>query len=343
MSVNTIIKDGIVEALRFPVTVWDLDDKRWHHNPSICRDYDDTIWVSTRYHEEEPAIRYANPLPYSHPTSWLMVGKLDEKTLKTSGVKRIKPHPSSPQFLLEKEIEDVRIFWRRDGLHGIGVAINAYDFQGETRVYEVEILIDYKTGYYKLLKDYGYIKGHMEKNWTPPSKYAKEFDYIYSPTEIVVGNKVYGQEYTGVTHGGSQALPYKDGWIRLAHQVVSMPGLTHRWYASLAELLNKDGFVTHNSQFFDMCTGWRPQIKESVEFISGAVWSKGKEEEEMLVSYGLRDETCAFTRIPVDVFKWTEFDPNVRHYQWKFLEGPPPTHPSYWKGKKFSGSVYALN
>lgn len=340
MSVNTIIKDGTIEALRYPVTVWDLDDKRWHHNPSIARDKTGKIWVSTRYHLEEPAIRYANPLPYSHPTSWLMLGILDEKTLTVSGVKRIKPAKNSPKYILEKEIEDVRIFWRKDGLHGIGVAINAYDFYGETRVYEIEILIDYEKGTYRLLRDYGYIKGHMEKNWTPPSVFAPKFDFIYSPTEVVLEGKVYGREYTGVTHGGSQALPYKDGWIRIAHQVVSMPGVTHRWYTSVAELINESGYVTHNSQFFDLTTGWRPQIRESVEFVSGMVWSEGKEEEELLVSYGLRDETCAFVKIPVDAFKWQPFNPDVSYYNWKFQAGAPPTDPRYWIGKKFSGSTY---
>lgn len=341
MSVNTIIQDGYIETLEYPTTVWDLDDKSWHHNPSIARDKDGKIWVSTRYHEEEPAIRYANPEPYSHPTSWLMVGILDEKTLKVSGVKRIRPAKNSPNYLLEKEMEDVRIFWRKDGLHGIGVAINAFDFSGETRVYQVEILIDYKAGTYKMLKDYGYIKGHMEKNWSPPSVFAKYFDYIYSPSEVVLEDKVYGHEYTGITHGGSQVLPYKDGWIRIAHQVVSISGVTHRWYTSVAELLDKRGFVTHNSQFFDLCTGWRPQIKESVEFVSGMVWSKGKEGEELLVSYGLRDETCAFVKIPVDIFKWKAFNPDISYYNWKFSCGAPPIDPELWQGEKFSGSVYS--
>lgn len=341
MSVNTIVEDGTIEALRLPVTVWDLDDKSWHHNPSIARDNTGKIWVSTRHHEEEPAIRYANPLPYSHPTSWLMLGILDEKSLTVSGVKRIKPDKTCPIYIQEKEIEDVRIFWRKDGLHGVGDVINAHTFDGETRVYEVEILIDYEKGTYRLLKDYGYIKGHMEKNWTPPSVFAPKFDYIYSPSEVVLEGKVYGKEYDGSTHGGSQALPYKGGWIRIAHQVVSMSGVTHRWYASVAELINESGYVTHSSQFFDLCTGWRPQIKESVEFVSGMVWSKGKEEEELLVSYGLRDETCAFVRIPVDAFKWKPFNPDVAYYQWKFKGGPPPTDPHYWIGEKFSGSVYA--
>lgn len=342
MSVNTIIKDGVIEKFNYPVTVWDLDEERWHHNPSIARDKTGKIWVATRHHEEYPKVRYANmSQPYSHPPSWLMLGVLDEKTLKVSGVKRMKPAKGSPVYILEKEIEDVRIFWRKDGLHGIGVAINAHSYQGETRVYEIEILIDYEKGTYKLLKDYGYIKGHMEKNWTPPSVFAPKFDYIYSPTEVVLENKVYGKEYTGNTHGGSQALPYKKGWIRIAHQVVNMPGVTHRWYTNVAELIDESGYVTHNSQFFDLGTGWRPQIRESVEFVSGMVWSKGKEEKELLVSYGLRDETCAFVRIPVDVFKWKPFDMDVSYYNWKFKVGRPPTSPKDWLGKKFTGSYYA--
>lgn len=270
-----------------------------------------------------------------------MVGKLSEKPkLKISGVKRIKPDKSCPIYIQEKEIEDVRIFWRKDGLHGIGAAINAHSFAPETRVYQIEILIDYEKGTYKLLKDYGYIKGHMEKNWSPPTVFSPYFDYIYSPSEVVLENKVYGQEYDGSTHGGSQALPYKDGYIRIAHQVVNMPGLTHRWYVSVAELINKKGYVTHNSQFFDFCTGWRPQIRESVEFVSGMVWSEGKEEKELLVSYGLRDETCAFVRVPVDIFKWSPVETNVQYYSWTFDDGNPPIHPSYWIGGKFSGSVY---
>lgn len=342
MSVNTIIKDGKIEAFQLPVTVWDLDEERWHHNPSIARDKTGKIWVSTRHHEEYPKVRYANlSAPYSHPTSHLMLGILDEKTLKVSGAKRMKPAKGSPVYILEKEIEDVRIFWRKDGLHGIGAAINAHSFQGETRVYEVEILIDYKKGTYKLIKDYGYIKGHMEKNWSPPSIFAPEFDYIYSPTEVVLENKVYGEEYTGNTHGGSQAIPYKDGWIRIAHQVVNMPGITHRWYISVAELIDKDGYVTHNSQFFDLTTGWRPQIRESVEFISGMVWSKGKEGKELLVSYGLRDETCAFVRIPIVLFKWTPFDKDISYYNWKFTNIKPPIEKKYWQGEKFTGSIYS--
>lgn len=341
MGVNTIVKDGVIEKLSYPVEVWDLDEEQWHHNPSIARDKTGKIWCATRHHLEKPVIRYANIIaPYSHPPSWLMLGILDEKTLKVSGVKRIKPAKDSPNYLLEKEIEDVRIFWREDGLHGIGVSINEYDYSEGTKITQIEILIDYEKATYKLLKNYGIPRNTTEKNWSPPIVPTDAFDFIYSPTEIFKDGQIIGKEYSGITHGGSQLLPYKDGWIRIAHQVVPIRDLTHRWYVSVAELLNKDGFVTHTSQFFDLCTGWRPQIKESVEFISGMVWSKDKEDEELLVSYGLRDETAAFVRIPVDVFKWSPvIEEEVVYYNWVFKDGVAPTSPDLWHGKRFTGSV----
>lgn len=335
-------QEGLIQAFHYPVTVWDLDEESWHHNPSIARDpTTGKIWVATRYHQERPATRYANPFPYSHPTSWLMLGILDEDTLKVSEVRRIESDPDNPDYIRDKEVEDVRIFHRPDGLHGIGVAINSHSFPGETRVYEVEILIDPISNTYKLLKDYGYdLKGHMEKNWTPPTTLTPQFDYIYSQTEVVKGDKVLGTPCNGQTHGGSQALPYKDGWLRIAHRVVGM-GVTHRWYISQAELLDKDGYVTHTSQFFDLCTGWRPQIKESVEFISGAVWSKGKEGKELLVSYGIRDETCGFVKIPMDLFRWEPFDSAIEYTGYRFSDHELPTYDKYWIGEKFGTAALA--
>lgn len=342
MGINTQVKEGVIEVMDFPVTVWDLDETCWHHNPSIARDDTGQIWVTTRHHDELPEIRYANILhPYSHPPSKLMLAKLDEKTLKVSGVKHIKPDPKSPKYILEKEIEDVRIYFRDGKLYGVGAVIDDHSFSNDVRIYQVEVLIDYKTGIYKMTKRWPCQKGTMEKNWSPPIIPARTFDYIYSPTQVVIDDKVQGDPYSGKTHGGSQVLPYKDGWLRVAHQVVNVRGITHRWYVSVVEILDYAGHATHNSQFFDLSTGWRPQIRESVEFISGALWSEGKEGEELLISYGLRDETCAFVRLPMSALKFTPLDrtEQVVYYNWTF-KGPMPTKPSFWQGKKFAGSLY---
>lgn len=325
----------LIHKIRPEVKVWDLNKNEWHHNPSIARDKDGKIWVTTRHHEEKTAIRYANIHPYSHPPSRLMMGLLDEQTLEVTSIKRIVPEAGSPRYIVEKEIEDCRIFFREDGLHGIGVAINEYDFPNECRVYQMEILIDYEKGTYKLLKDWGYsVAGHMEKNWSPAIDKTDKFDFIYSASEILKDDHLFGDKYQGKTHGGSQLLPYKDGYIRFAHRCIPIEGITHRWYTSVAQLLDRNGYVTHDSQFFDMCTGWRPNIEESVEFISGAVWSG----DEIILSYGLRDETCAFTRINPDIFKWSPFENSGEEFTYEFTDGVPPTAREYWIGEKFPGA-----
>lgn len=329
------MSEALIHKFDYPVTVWDLNEHEWHHNPSIAKDKQGKIWVSTRHHEEETIVRYTNTHPYTHPPSRLMVGLLDAETLEVSGVKRIYPEGGSPRYLLEKEIEDCRIFFREDGLHGIGVAINEYDFPNETRVYQIEILIDYEKGTYKLLRDWGYtVAGHMEKNWSPATDKTDKFDFIYSASEILKDDHLFGDKYLGKTHGGSQLLPYKDGYIRFAHRCIPIKGVTHRWYVSIAQLLDSNGVVTHDSQLFDFCTGWRPNIQESVEFISGAVWSG----DDIIISYGLRDETCAFVKVNPSVFEWHPFENSGEEFEYKFADGIVPTDEKYWLGEKFPGS-----
>lgn len=320
MSVNTLIRDGIIHKLNYPVTVWDIDSG-WHHNPSICRDNTSKIWISTRHHDKLPLIVHLSPKDLDpairDEASRLIVGFLDEKTLKVTGRKLITPEKGSPPYLFAKNLEDVRIFWREDGLHGIGVAIN--DIDHKFFISQVEVLIDYEKATYKLLKDYGQPHKHTEKNWRVPAIPARAFDFVYSPSEVVLDGKVYGELYDGFTHGGSQLLPYKDGWLSIAHQVVPVRGTTLRWYVTFAELHDQFGKVTHNSQFFDFGSGWRPVLQESVEFVSGAIWSEGKEEEELLLSYGVRDETCGFVRVPVSLFKWSPIE-DVIYYNFTFAQ-----------------------
>lgn len=320
MGINTLVRDGIIHKFNYPVKVWETE-KGWHHNPSICRDDTGQIWISTRHHDKLPLIVHLSPTDLDplirDEASRLVVGFLDEKTLKVTGQKLITPEKGSPDYILHKNIEDCRIFWCKDGLHGIGVAIN--DTQKNFKISQIEILIDYKKGTYKLLRDFDQPHNHTEKNWRVPSIPARAFDFVYSPLEVVLDGKVYGEEYTGFDHGGSQLLPYKDGWISIVHQVVPVRGLTKRWYVTSAQLHNQFGLVTHISQYFDFGMGWRENLQESVEYVSGAVWSEGKEEKELLLSLGVRDETCGFVRVPVSAFKWSPLE-DVIYYNFDFAE-----------------------
>lgn len=290
------MKPAVIRKLPYKVRIWEAP-QGWNHNPTICKDPDGAVWIGIRHHDLLPLTVHLDPdNPHAGEASRFLVGRFDAETLEISDLKLIVPEPNSPPFLHSNNIEDVRIFWRHDGLHGIGVAFPPVG------IVQVEVLIDYNNGTYKLLRDYGQPHGHTEKNWQAPSVPTDLFDFIYSPTEVVKYGRPRGAVYSGITHGGSQLLPYKDGWISIAHKVVPIVGLTWRWYCSLAQLYDQTGFVTHISQFFDFGTGWRENLQESVELITGAIWTKP--EEELLLSLGVRDETCGFVRVPVSAFEW---------------------------------------
>jgi hypothetical protein len=186
------------------------------------------------------------------------VGKFNPDTLEVTDLRLIVPEPGSPDWLFTSNIEDIRIYWRHDGLRGVGVVFpQGHCTQGE-------ILINYDNGTYKLLHDYGQPNKRSEKNWSPPSQFTEAFDFIYSQSEVIKYGKPRGEVYKGEIHGGSQLLPYKDGWISVAHRVSPLVGLTWRWYLTVARLHDYTGKVTHISQFFDFGTGWRENLQESV-------------------------------------------------------------------------------
>jgi hypothetical protein len=292
-----------IHHLPYKVTIWDPDTPpAWNHNPTISQDpTTNQVWIAIRHHDLLPLTVHLDPTsPHREEASRLMVGKFDPQSLTTTDLKLITPAPDSSPFILKHNIEDVRIFHRHDGLHGIGVIFpDGYVTQGE-------ILIDYQAGTYRLLHDYGQPHKHTEKNWSPPTTTTEAFDFIYSQSEVVKYGRPRGTLYTGEIHGGSQLLPYKDGWISIAHRVSVLVGLTWRWYVQLARLHDYTGKVTHISQFFDFGTGWRENLQESVELVYGAIWTVP--EEELLLSLGVRDETCGFVRLPVSAFKWQSPD-----------------------------------
>jgi hypothetical protein len=299
------MKIGLIEHLDYPVKIWlpsptENSPHPWAHNPTITRDPKGQVWIGIRHHDLLPLTVHLDPLnPNAQEPSRFKVGKFDPETLAVTDLKLIVPEEGSPLFLQVHNIEDVRIFWRHDGLHGIGVIFTSGG------IVQGEILIDYDNGTYRLLHDYGQPHKHTEKNWSPPSQFTEAFDFIYSQTQTIKYGKPRGPEvYKGEIHGGSQLLPYKDGWISIAHRVSPIVALTWRWYLTVARLHDYRGKVTHISQFFDFGTGWRENLQESVEYVSGAIWTK--DQEELLLSLGVRDETCGFVRVPVSAFKWQE-------------------------------------
>lgn len=319
MSVNTLVKDGTLHPINCPVKIIPINPEKGevHYNPGLCRAPDGTIYVSIR----SCITNYLKKYGITHPLGYenfLHVGIVEESTLEIKGLKLIEPEEELTDYNgLQWGIEDIRLFWRDDGLHGVGVIIPVVE--GQLKLRCGEILIDYEKGTYKLLKDLGRPFGHAEKNWTPAEQPTSEFDFVYSPTQIVKNGKVIGEDNELFIHLGTPLIPYEDGYISIGHAVCSVQG--ERTYAQIALKWNKKGRLIEHSQFFHFDVGWREGLRETIEFASGLIWSTGKEGEELLVGVGVKDELTGFCKIPVDKFQWSHYQ-DTMWYAWNW-QGQP--------------------
>lgn len=316
MSTSTMVKHGEIHNIDVPVTIIPITGVpgEVHYNPGLTRDDKGNLWISLRSCIYNPKRHNG----WQHPMHWqnyVNVGILDEKTLKISQLKEIKPKAEYDGFWWG--LEDARLFWRKDGLHAIGVILPIRN--GDYRTSQAEVLIDHAKGTYTFLKDHGRPKGVTEKNWSPPETATDKFDFAYSMSEIVKDGEVFGKDDHLAVHNGTKLLPYKDGYIQLAHVVCGVGG--ERTYAHLAILRDKNGYGTHMSQLFHFNVGWREKLKETIEFASDMVWSKGKEGEELLVGLGVKDEATGIARIPVDKFVWDETT-DILWYRWSWVTPP---------------------
>lgn len=285
-----------------------------HYNPGLARDDKGQLWVVLRSCVYNPK-RWKG---WEHPMHWqnyVNMGLLDEKTLKITGLKEIKPEEDYPGF--QWGLEDARLFWRKDGMHAVGVVLPIEN--GKYATQQAEVLIDYKKGTYKLIKNLGQPKNTMEKNWSPPEAATPEFDFAYSMTEVVKDGEVIGEDNHLTIHNGTKLLPYEDGYIQISHVVCGVKG--ERTYAQVAVKRDSKGYATHISQLFHFNVGWREKLQETIEFVSDMVWSEGKEGEELLVGVGVKDEATGIARVPVDKFQW-DTGTDVIYYRWKWASPP---------------------
>lgn len=319
MSTSTIVKHGEIHNIDVDVTIIPITGVTGevHYNPGLARDDAGNLWISLRSCVYNPD-RWEG---WEHPMHWqnyVNVGVLDEKTLTVSKLKEVKPVKDYEGF--QWGLEDARLFWRPDGMHAIGVILPIKNNQYRTS--QAEVLLNHAKGTYTLIKDYGQPKGHTEKNWSPPETATERFDFAYSLSEIVKDGEVFGQDNHLSVHNGTKLLPYKDGYIQLAHVVCGVDG--KRTYAHVAVLRDKDGYGTHISQLFHFNVGWREKLQETIEFASDMVWASGKEGEELLVGLGVKDEATGIARLPVEKFKWDETT-DILWYRWRWATPPNRT------------------
>lgn len=316
MSVNTLVKDGLLTNINCPVKIIPVDAEvgEVHYNPGLARDPSGIVFIAIR----SCITNYKQKFGITHPLGYenfLHVGILNEKSLEISGLKEVKPLEEYDGF--QWGIEDVRLFWREDGLHGVGVIIPVVE--GQLKLRQAEILIDYEAGTYKLLKDLGRPFGHAEKNWSPSETANPNFDFVYSPTQIVRDGVVIGEDNDLFIHNGTPLIPYEDGYISLGHAVCAV--LNERTYAQIALKFDAYGRLVGHSQFFHFNVGWREQLKETIEFASGLLWSEGKEGEELLVGLGVKDELLGICKIPMSKLHFEEYSDST-WYAWRW-DGKP--------------------
>lgn len=316
MSVNTLVKDGLLtnidcETKIIPVTGVTGEV---HYNPGLCRDPDGNTWISIRscIHNPDRFEGYEHP---NHYQNFLHVAKLNEDTLEISELKEIKPKEDYHGH--QWGVEDMRLFWREDGLHGIGVFIPIEE--GKYKIRQVEILIDHKKGIYTVIKDHGRPFGHIEKNWMPSERPNPHFDFIYSPTQIVKDGEVIGEDNDLFIHNGTPLIPFEDGYLSIGHSVIQVQG--ERTYAQIALKWDANGALVAHSQFFHFNVGWREGLKETIEFASGLLWSKDKEGEEITVGLGVKDELVGICKIPIKKFHFEPYA-DTFWYAWKW-DGQP--------------------
>lgn len=316
MSVNTLVKDGLLSNLDVPVKIVPIKAEVGvvHYNPGLARDPEGNIWVSIRSCETNLEL-FQNMEHPNHYRNFLHLGKLNEETLEITELKEIKPEQEYVGF--QWGIEDIRLFWREDGLHGIGVTIPIEE--GTYKLRQAEILIDHAKGTYKYIKDHGRPFGHAEKNWSPPEHPTDAFDFIYSTTQIIKDGKVTGEPSDLFIHNGTPLVPYEDGYISIGHVVCAVLG--ERTYAQIALHWSAEGKLLRHSQFFHFNVGWREGLRETIEFASGLLWSAGKTGEELLVGIGVKDEVTGFCRLPIDKFKWEDYS-DTTWYAWRWNEPP---------------------
>lgn len=298
-------KENIVLLPSKKVILSDNNPLKPYYNPSLVR-YKGKLLISIRSSTWTLGPQGGGQLIIGGKLhSDVLIGEVNEETLKVTNITKLKYAGDVHPYIENIGLEDARLFVRDDKLYAIGVCMDKYERSGAN----VHIALGEIRGndlfFTELVK-----KPHperTEKNWTVPEEVNEYFDYIYSPTQVLKGGKLLGdEEYHGILHGGSQAIRWKDGWLSFQHRVfrsnVVVPK-TVRQYVSYAVKYNKEGFATHISQGFILFG------TNAVEFISGLILSNDK----FLISLGIGDAECALAVI----------DPKDLHFE-SFGTEPEP-------------------
>ena len=226
----------------------------------------------------------------------VLYGYLEPDTLEVWGLETLAMSEDTPIVTKIAGLEDVRLFQREDGMHAIGFETDRITPSLYAESCMAEYLIKNGALHYIRTLDKPE-KRLVEKNWSPANVQTKEFDFTYSPTQVVKNGKVVGPKYAGNIHGGSQLLLQPDGtYLSIVHSKTADKryGQVYDKYVYWTYLARhgKDGRITHLSEPFTFGTN------ENIEFASTMV--ELKLSGDVLIGFGVCDQKIGIARIALE-------------------------------------------
>lgn len=123
-----------------------------------------------------------------------------------------------------------------------------------------------------------------EKNWAP-WVHGSDLRFMYKLGETVdTGGKTLAKHPTGLAtdriSGGSQLIPFYDGWLAIVHEARPLPGTSRRCYWHRFALYDDHGKLTNLTKPFYF-------NEKDIEFAAGLCWHP--DQKHLVISYGFKD------------------------------------------------------
>jgi SAM-dependent methyltransferase len=193
--------------------------------------------------------------------------------------------PGAPLYDQVLGFEDIRIVPANYG-NLLGIAtIRQDNAEGYAEQARITITPDGESRAWEVMRPEG--PRLHEKNWMPVvGRGGTAFIYRCDPTRIVdwIGRTVSETE-PGIAadnfSGGSQAIPFEDGWLALIHEAIASPIDGKRCYQHRFVWFDAGLQLKKASRRFYF------QANNQIEFAAGLCWHP--DERRLLISYGIKD------------------------------------------------------
>lgn len=285
------------QAKRIPCQVFSID---WTPpfgykplNPSICI-YNNRLVLTVRtfiYKE-----RKAEKLWHIDNVNYLL--ELEKETLNFCSIKKID-YPHLPIGCFKNTafgFEDSRLFLLNNELWSVSTARQLYE-HNYNRIVVSKIK---QQGDRCCFSDWFVVEpSHIdffrhEKNWSPVVVQDQLF-FVYSHNPLTVLNK-FGKVVSKISNklprfrGGTQLVPFLDGYISLIHE---------KFFKPCSEHILQNPIYYHRFVFYDRNLVVKKMsdpfyfLEPGIEFAAGACFS----EDYLLVSFGFKDESAKIAKI----------------------------------------------